>query len=327
MLAAAVSSAARSPGESAASRAAHLRGRHGVVLRRARRGRAAPCARARRRRRGRARRRRWPRPPPAPRRPAAPAPAARATVAATSSFQGSCLISPPATARRRSTSASTSSRRRTRAARAATRRALQAATTSRSSQRQHPAAPGAQARAQLDDAVGEAERRAPAPARRARAMLRLRAGGGEVPPRGLADTASRSREPARPAVAPGRSRRTRARRGSSRRSSRSATPWRALEQPVAADHAGVQRAAVAGAQHVRRRAPSSHAPAACRSSAGARSSRSEAAGRPAASSRSRTSAGGAAGLAGEADPHPAPSASAISRAPPVTSRPSARRSV
>ena len=286
-------------------------------------GRAARSARARRRRRERARRPRWPRPPSAPRRPAARAPGAprpsrprRRSTAAVSS-------SPPARRASWPRSAPTSSRSSTLAARAATRCALPAATTSPTSSGGIPASP-ASAGSEARPRRRRGRARAPGLVRRARgcraARPRRRSAGSWSP-----DTASRSRSRRSGLPPPG----TIASTSSSRQRAEVEQVGDAeasLEEPVAADHADVQGAAVAGAQDV---AGAAEQPGAGRMLQQRR--------RPLLAQRGDRQTGcleqvedlglRPAGLAGEADPHLAPNASAISRAPPLSSRPSARRRV
>ena len=247
-----------------------------------------------------------------------------ATVAATSSFHGSCLISPPA--RRASWSPGRPPRRAAAPGRrvTATRCALQPATTWRDLERRHPGEPGAQPGAKLDHAVGEAER-----GRQRRFVehedVGLRAYSGEVPARGLRVPRGDPRAAVRPACprasspAPVRHGSARGRASRRRRTApRGARRCRSLRRP---GRRGRRRAGCRRRRRAARRRPDAPgAPAPF-------PSRSEATGRPAASSRSRNSGSRLAGLAGEADPHLSPNASAISRAPPLNSRPSARCSV
>ena len=191
-------------------------------------------------------------------------------------------------------------------------------------QLRHPRASGGEARAQLDHPVGEAERRAPAPARRpstisgcapAAAKWRRAVSGCRV-----AILSRRSGLSAAAATANTRSSRQQ------RRSSRSATPWRPSSSP-SLPTTPASSASRSQARRTSAAEPRNHAPAACRSSAGA-CLPAQRGGRQAGRLQQVEDLGRRrAGLTGEADPHPAPSASAISRAPPVTSRPSARRSV
>ena len=250
------------------------------------------------------------------RRPA-PAPRSAATVAATSSFQGSCLMSllqRGAQAARRARPIS--SRSSTRAARAATSRALQAATTSRDLERRRArdvrrrAASAARRRRRRARAPAPAPARpattisgcAPAAAKWRRVVSRI--------PRGDA-------QPRGPAGRRRASRRSTSSSRQQRRSSRSATPGRPSSSrslPTTPTSSAPRSQARSTSPAV----PSSQAPRRRRAAAPARRRpRSEATGRPAASSRSRTSAGGA----------PASQARPILTRPPAPRRSRARRRV